>query len=290
MGKDTKRERQKLNKMVKDLERKKIEKRKKNIKAFTILGVILILPLTIILAKVINSATTPPSYSAKITLSIEEKEIGTIEVKLDEPNAQKSVKRFIEYASNGTYNGKEFYSAVKDRSISAGAQNADGTGSLGNSLQVEGPPRKFESGDLIWDLEATSQQPKLSGSSFSIITASSKSASLAENGFFNRQTPASAEQKASYIFGYIGYINKAKDIEIARKIEALAPEQEVDPATGKAKLDEQGNEIPAAIKPLKVAKIVRISVFKDGKEIRPGEYKDNTATTTTTTTTSVPSS
>lgn len=290
MGKETKRERQKMNKMVKDLERKKIEKRKKSIKAFTILGVILILPLTIIISMIISSATTPSTYTAKITLSIEDKEIGTIEVKLDEANAPKSVKRFIEYASNGSYNGKEFYSVTKDKSISVGAKNEDGTGSLGNSLQVEGPPRDFDAGDLIWDLEATAQQAKLSGSSFSIITASNKSKFLGKDGLFNQKTQASSEQKASYIFGYIGFIKKDKDIDIARKIEALAPAQEIDPATGKAKLDEQGKEIPAATKPLKVAKIVRISVFKDGKEIRPGEYKDNTATTSVPVSESTPSS
>ena len=64
MGKSTKRERQKANKMMKDLERARIENRAKRIKAFSILGVILILPIVIIISMVVNSATTPSSYTA----------------------------------------------------------------------------------------------------------------------------------------------------------------------------------------------------------------------------------
>ena len=279
MGKSTKRERQKANKMMKDLERARIENRAKRIKAFSILGVILILPIVIIISMVVNSATTPSSYTAKIVVSIDDKEIGTIDVKLDEPNAPKSLKRFIQFPSNGIYNGVEFTQVVKDGNISAGSLNADGSGSYGNTEQVEGPPRDFESGDLIWSPDP-SQTPLQAGSSFTFLTGTKKSEIFGKNGI-NQKTQANEEQKASYRFGYIGYITKG--IDIARKIEALAPPQEIDPATGKPKVDEKGNIIPPEPKPLKVAKIIRITVYKDGKAIKVGDYANITTTSTSTT-------
>lgn len=281
MGKATKRERQKTNKMIKDLERQKIESRAKKIKAVTLLGVILILPLVIIISMLVNSATTPSTYTAKVAVSIEDKEIGTIEIKLDEPNAPKSVKRFIELASNGAYNGLEFYQASKNQAISIGAASADGTGSLANTEQVEGPPRDYQSGDVIWAPDASGATLQV-GSSFTFLTAKEKAELFSAEGI-NQKTEANSGQKASYRFGYIGYITKG--LEFAQQIEALAPAQEIDPATGKPKLDESGAEIPAAIKPTKTAKIVRVVIFKDGNEITPGEYTNITTKVTTTTTT-----
>ena len=254
MGKATKRERQKTNKMVKDLARQKAENRQKRIKGFTILGIILILPLVVIVSVLVNSATTPANYTAKISVSIEDKEIGTIEVKLDEPNAPKSVKRFIELSSNGVYNNIEFFAASKNQGISAGALNPDGTGSYASVEQVEGPPRDYEPGDLIWgqDPSGTLQV----GTSFSFLTAT-KDSSLFKKGGINTKTEASSEQKASYQLGYIGFITKGLDI--ARKIEALAPTQELDPKTGKPMVDDEGKAISPATTPTKSANIVTSS-------------------------------
>ena len=282
MGKATKRERQKTNKMVKDLARQKAENRQKRIKGFTILGIILILPLVVIVSVLVNSATTPANYTAKISVSIEDKEIGTIEVKLDEPNAPKSVKRFIELSSNGVYNNIEFFAASKNQGISAGALNPDGTGSYASVEQVEGPPRDYAPGDLIWGQDPIGTLQV--GTSFSFLTAT-KDSSLFKKGGINTKTEASSEQKASYQLGYIGFITKGLDI--ARKIEALAPTQELDPKTGKPMVDDEGKAISPATTPTKSAKIIRITIYKDGKEIKVGDYK-NIVTSSTTTTTIAP--
>lgn len=283
MGKATKRERQKSNKLVKEQERQRIEKRTKSVRAAKTLGVILIVPIIIAISMLVNNATTKAVYTAKITVAIDNKEIGTIEVKLDEPNAPKSVKHFISYASNGDYNGIDFFSAIKDQAVSAGALNADGTGSLGSSVQAEFPPRDFKPGDLIWQPDGSSATAGLAGSSFSMLTGNEKS-EIFKKGGINEKSVANSETKSTYRFGYIGFITKGLDI--ARKIEALAPEKEIDPATNKAKVDEQGNELPAPIKPTKTARIVRVLVYKDGKEIKPGDYANLVTTTTSSTTTS----
>lgn len=285
MGKASKRERQKSNKFVKEQERAKIEKREKSIRAFKALAIILIVPIIIAISMLVNKATTDAVYTAKITISIDGKNAGTVDVKLDEPNAPKSVKHFISYASNGEYNNIDFFSAIKDQSIGAGALLPDGSGSFGSSVQAEFPPRDFKPGDLIWQPDGTSSTPGIAGSAFSILTANEKSAIFKKDGI-NTKIVANSKTESTYRFGYIGFITKGLDI--ARKVEALAPKQEIDPTTGKPKVDEQGNEVAVDVKPTKPVKIVRVLVYKDGKEIKPGEYANLVTTSTSSTTSSVP--
>lgn len=284
MGKSSKRERQKSNKAAKDQEREKKLKREKAIRTYKTLGVVLIVPIIIVISIFVNKATSDAIYTAQITVSIDGKEAGTIDVKLDQANAPKSVKHFIGYASNSSYDGVEFNIALKDALIGAGSLNEDGSGSLGSVIQAEEPPRDFKQGDLVWQSGAASQALS-AGSAFNILTGDKKADVYSKDKGLNQKSQATSEAKSTYQISYIGYITKGLDI--AKKIQALAPKQEIDPVTNKPKVDESGNEIPPEVKPTKTVKIVRVLVFKDGKQIKPGEYANLTTTSTSSTTTTV---
>lgn len=262
MGKASKRERQKVNKALKEEERSKKESRKKTFRVVQALIVILIIPVVVIVATIINKATDPDVYEARITVAIDgEKNLpnkGIIEIELDNAYSPKSVKHFNGFASNGEYNGLSWHRVVTDFVIQGGDPKGDGTGALGTSIVAELPKDGYESGSVAW-AKGSNDPAGTAGSQFFIVTGKKDSSGLQA---LNTKTPQ-ADGSNKYQYGYIGKVTKG--LELARKIEALAPV-----ADG----EKSGDGAPT-----KKAIIVKIEIFKNGKKIKPGDIIARTTTT-----------
>ena len=71
MGKASKRERQKINRDLRAEEKAKAESRACALRTAKTLGLILIIPAVVIIAILVNHATTPDTYTAKITVAVD---------------------------------------------------------------------------------------------------------------------------------------------------------------------------------------------------------------------------
>ncbi|MFN8015854.1 MAG: peptidylprolyl isomerase [Acidimicrobiia bacterium] len=275
MGKASKRERQKSNKVIKEQELAKAASRDKAFKTAKTVALILIIPLIVIIAVFINKATNADVYTAKITVAIEGETSlpnkGVIDVELDYANAPKSVKHFIGIAKDGSYNGLEWHRVVKDFVIQTGDPKGDGTGSLASTALAETPDKGYKTGDIAWAKAAT-EPAGTAGSQFFIITGEQSASGLKT---LNTKVPQQ-DGTSKYEYGLIGHVTKG--ISVALKIEGLAPKatkenQEPDP------------------KPIKKTIVQKIEVFKNGRPIKandksfPSPTTTSTTTTTTTTTT-----
>lgn len=267
MGKAAKRERQKINRDLKASQIAREESRKKTIRTVKTLALILIVPAIIAISILINKATEPDTYTAKITVAIEGQENlpnkGLIEVEFDYANAPKSVKHFMAYASNGDYDGLTWHRVVKDFVIQGGDPVGNGSGNLGDPIQSELPVRDLRPGDLAW-AKAGNEAPGTAGSQFFIVTGSKSSSGIKA---LNQKVPG-VDGEETYQYGFIGHITKGLDV--ARAIENLAPED----TTAAAEPE----------KPTSVTKIIKIEVFKNGKLVKRGDYISPTTTTSTSTT------
>lgn len=276
MGKASKRERQKLNKAIREEETARKQSRDKAIKAVKMIALILVVPIIAGIALVVNNATDPDEYTAKITVAIDgEKDLpngGVIEVALDDAFSPDSVKHFTGFASNGLYDGLSWHRAAKDFVIQGGDPSGDGTGQIGKTITAELPRKGYKPGDLAWAKES-SDPPGTAGSQFFIVTGDKNSQGLKT---LNTKTPSTADGEDSFQYGYIGRVTKGLDL--ARKVEALAPQDASD--TGSA-----GDG-----KPTKKAIIVKIEIFKNGTKIKNGDLIPATTASTTTTPLTIPAS
>jgi cyclophilin family peptidyl-prolyl cis-trans isomerase len=181
VGKAAKRERQKINKSLREEEQARKESRTKMLRAVKGIALVLIVPLAILVTTLINNATDPDVYTAKITVAIDgEKDLpndGVIEVELDQAFSPDSVKHFNGFASNGLYDGLTWHRAVKDFVIQGGDPNGDGSGSLGASVQVERPRDGYQPGDIAW-AKGSTDPVGTAGSQFFIVTGSEDSEGL----------------------------------------------------------------------------------------------------------------
>lgn len=265
MGKAAKRERQKTNKAVKDELKTKAQTRAQTLRMVKGIALILVVPLVVVVAMLVNNATDADTYTAKITVAIDgEKSLpndGVIEVALDYANAPKSVKHFIGYAKDGAYDGLEWHRAVKDFVIQTGDPNGDGTGNLGSSIVSELPNKGYKTGDLAW-AKGSQEDAGTAGSQFFVITGKKTSSGLKT---LNTKVPQQ-DGSEKFAYGFIGRVTKGLDA--ALKIESLAPKN--------------GDGAPT-----KTTKVIKIEVFKNGKLIKRGDKSFPTSATTTTTSTTV---
>jgi|GEM_PF-616009 len=263
VGKATKRERQKINKALREEEQARKAARKKVFRVVQALILVLIIPIVIVIATLINKATDPDIYTAKITVAIDGVESlpnnGVIEIELDNTYAPKSVKHFNGFASNAEYDGMEWHRAVTDFVIQSGDPNGDGTGALGNSIVAELPRNGYEPGSVAW-AKGGNDPAGTAGSQFFIVTGNEDSEGL---DALNTKAPQ-ADGSEQYQYGYLGKVTKG--IEVARMIEDLAPVAE----------GQDSGDGP----PTKKAIIVKIEVFKNDKKINAGDIIAQTTTTT----------
>ncbi len=266
MSKASKRERQKANKQIKEEQEQRAQVKSKRLKAFKGLLLVLVVPIVIVIALLINNATNPDVYTARITVAIEgEKNLpnnGVIEVELDWDRSPNSVKHFIGFAKDGLYDGMEWHRVVKDFVIQSGDPDGSGTGNLGSKVQAELPTRDYRTGDVAWAIDSN-DLPGTAGSQFFIVTGSDKAVGVKALS----KKVKNQDGKNSYQYGFIGRVTQG--IAVALKIESLAP---------KAKEGAQ-----AQSKPTSRAIIVGIKVFRNGTQIKRGDRDFPAATTTTTT-------
>ena len=263
VGKASKRERQKINKALKDEERAKKESRKKAFRVIQALVLVLIIPIVVIVATLINRATDPDEYIAKITVAIDGvKKLpnnGVIEIELDNAHSPKSVKHFNGFASNGEYDGLSWHRVVTDFVIQGGDPNGDGTGSLGTSIVAELPRKGYEPGSVAW-AKGSGEAAGTAGSQFFIITGKKDSGGLKT---LNTKV-AQQDGSMSYDYGYIGKV--IKGLDLARMIEKLAPIEDGQKSGDGA--------------PTKKSVIMKIEIFKNSKKMKQGDLIAPTTTTT----------
>lgn len=268
MGKAAKRERQKTNKALKDEEQAKKQSRDKTLKAVKTIALILIVPVVVIIAVIVNKATDPIVYTAKITVAIDGvKKLpnnGVIDIKLDNANSPKSVKHFVAFASNGLYDGLSWHRAVTDFVIQGGDPKGDGTGSLGTTIQAELPAKGYKQSDLAW-AKGSDEAAGTAGSQFFVITGKSTASGVKALN----QKAAQQDGTSQYQYGYIGRV--LKGLDVAKEIEKLAP-LEAGKKTGDGK-------------PTKKAIIVKVIVYKNGVKVKEGDFVAPTTTSTSTTST-----
>ncbi|MFZ4516096.1 MAG: peptidylprolyl isomerase [Acidimicrobiia bacterium] len=139
---------------------------------------------------------------------------GTMMIALNTCTQLWGANNFIVLARKGFYNKTTFHRAVKDFVIQGGDPQGNGTGGPGYEFVSELPPNGYKVGDLAW-AKTGAAPPGSAGSQFFIIT-----------------TPQAVNQTFDvkpYLYGQFGTLTSGLDV--ARKIEALAPPQGDGPPT-----------------------------------------------------------
>jgi cyclophilin family peptidyl-prolyl cis-trans isomerase len=161
-------------------------------------------------------ATGQSGATAAIAVSIGGKSSGCIVVALDTVTAPKAAGRFISLAKSGFYDGLTFHRVVPDFVIQGGDPNGDGSGGSGKPPVVgEVPKDGYPLGSLA-AAKAGSDPDGTFDSQFFIITG--------EQG--TKLPPQYAR------FGHV-----VSGMDVAQKIEALAPATGDGPPTQKVTMD-----------------------------------------------------
>ena len=149
MSKATKRERQKENRERARVERERLMKRDRRMKAvrgLAILMAVFVVGILIINAITSNDARTfdkNKNYTATIETSL-----GNITVALDAKTAPIATKHFIELADKGYYDGLCIDRLAKDYLIQGGSPKCDLQGGTGKSVNGEVPTDSYPIGSL----------------------------------------------------------------------------------------------------------------------------------------------
>jgi cyclophilin family peptidyl-prolyl cis-trans isomerase len=162
-----------------------------------------------------TAATTPVSlppflpdpaiaYTATISTNL-----GDIEIAMDTKNAPKGASRFIQLAKAGFYDGLTFHRASKDFVIQGGDPSGDGSGGTGTSVVGETPTDNYPIGSLA-AAKTQTDPPGTFDCQFFIVTGSGGSSLPNDYARFGTVT---------------------KGLDVAQKIEALAPPQGDGPPT-----------------------------------------------------------
>jgi cyclophilin family peptidyl-prolyl cis-trans isomerase len=161
------------------------------------------------------SEKTPETASdggrtGKVTATITTN-VGTIVIALDTVRAPKASARFIDLARKGFYNGLTFHRVVPDFVIQGGDPKGDGSGGTGTSVVGEVPSNRYPIGSLA--AAKTGNDPAGTfDCQFFIVTGSQ-----------GTQLPNDYARFGSVTSG----------LDVAKKIESLAPPQGDGPPTKK---------------------------------------------------------
>jgi peptidyl-prolyl cis-trans isomerase B (cyclophilin B) len=179
--------------------------------------------------EVTTSTTTPPTTiqpKVKLTGFVAAKNktytatiqtnLGRIVIAMDSKNAPKAAGRFIELARKGFYNGLTWHRAVKDFVIQGGDPEGTGSGGSGNPpVKGEVPTDHYPVGSLA-AAKGGNDPAGTFDSQFFIVTGS-KGATLDND--------------------YARFGSVTSGIDVAKRIEGLAPASGDGPPTGKATID-----------------------------------------------------
>jgi len=163
-----------------------------------------------------SSATRPTDATVPegaVTATIRT-DLGDIVVALDTANAPKASARFVELAQSGFYDGLTFHRAVPDFVIQGGDPKGDGTGGTDRSVQGEVPDR-YRIGSVA-AAKTGSDPPGTFDCQFFIVTG-----------------PAGERLPPEYAsFGTV-----TSGLDVAQRIEALAPARGDGPPTRKVTIE-----------------------------------------------------
>lgn len=142
------------------------------------------------------------TYTATISTSC-----GDIVVALDAKAAPKGVNNFVFLAKNHFYDGLSWHRVVKGFVIQGGDPKGDGTGGPGYSVVTELPGGGYKLGTLAW-AKTGSDPAGTAGSQFFVVSGTDTSA---------------LNQKVNGQYQYGAFGNVTKGIDVAQKMESLAP-------------------------------------------------------------------
>lgn len=220
MSKQSKRERQRLNREARRQAELAATRRRKQARLARNVGILAIPLIVVFIIFQVRSSggdSQPDrsfSKAGAVTLergtlysaSIDTSE-GRMLVNLDAATAPESVKNFVFLARKRFYDGLTFHRVAKDFVIQGGDPKGDGNGGPGYQEQVETPANGYQVGSVAW---AKGQQdpPGTAGSQFFILTSAGQGLDT-----LNQQP---------YQYGIIGQV--VEGLDVAQKIGALAPQ------------------------------------------------------------------
>lgn len=270
MSKAAKRERQRQNRELARIERERMLKRQRQLKALRTLG-LLLAPLVVIgiviaifsgggdsSSKVSTETSTPAgcenpvtkptrTFAAAPPMSIDTSASytatmctseGVIELSLDATTAPVATNNFVFLAQEGFYDGLAIHRAAKDFVIQGGDPNGDGSGGPGYTVAGEVPSDGYPLGSLAAAKSGT-EPPGTFGSQFFIVTGTNGTTLPNEYARFGKVTSG---------------------LKVAQRIEKLAPAS--------------GDGVPT-----KKVTITKLSVAKNGQPLGPTAAADATSTT-----------
>ena len=154
--------------------------------------------------------TSTSEYLATITTNF-----GVIKVELDAQNAPIGVDHFVKLARKGFYDGLTWHRAATDFVIQGGDPNGDGSGGSRSSVVAEVPTDNYPLGSIAAAKTGTDPAGTF-GSQFFIVTGS---------------------QGATLPNDYARFGIVVEGLDVAQKIEALAPATGDGPPTQPATID-----------------------------------------------------
>ena len=222
MSKQSKRDRQRLNRESRRQSELAATKRRKQMRTGRNIA-ILVVPLVIVFAffQLRSSGSSAPdrSFSKPPAVTIDPSKTyqatidtsqGKMVVALDAAAAPRSVNNFVFLARKHFYDGLTFHRVAKDFVIQGGDPKGTGSGGPGYQLKppeaAETPANGYQVGSVAW-AKGQSDPPGTAGSQFFIITSQAQG--------------LDALNQPPYQYGIIGQV--LGGLDVAQKIGALAP-------------------------------------------------------------------
>jgi cyclophilin family peptidyl-prolyl cis-trans isomerase len=225
MSKQSKRDRQRLNREARREAELSATRRRKQMRTARTIGILAVPVIVVfIIWQVFSSGgdsepqrdfskpgavTLKPSTLYSATLDTSE---GMITVALDADAAPESVKNFVFLARKHFYDGLTFHRVAKDFVIQGGDPQGNGKGGPGYQIQVETPQNGYQPGSVAW-AKGERDPAGTAGSQFFIVTSLAPAPGQGLDAL--NQQP--------YQYGIIGNVADPGSLDVARRIGALTP-------------------------------------------------------------------
>jgi cyclophilin family peptidyl-prolyl cis-trans isomerase len=221
VAKQSKRERQRLNREARRQAELAAARRRKQMRTgrnIAIVAVPVVVVLLILAVRSSGGSSEPErSFSKRGAVTLEpatlysaaiETSEGSVVLTLDAASAPESVKNFVFLARERFYDGLTFHRIAKDFVVQGGDPKGNGRGGPGYQIQAETPANGYQAGSVAW-AKGEQDPPGTAGSQFFIATGPPG-------------PPLDALNQQPYQYGIIGQVVEGLDTTV-QKIAALAP-------------------------------------------------------------------
>jgi peptidyl-prolyl cis-trans isomerase B (cyclophilin B) len=147
------------------------------------------------------ATTTTVAIDPSKTYATIKTNFGNIMIEMDTKNAPKGSAHFVQLAKSGFYDGLKWHRAAKDFVIQGGDPKGDGTGGAGHPIVAEVPKDQYPLGSL----------------------AAAKTANDPAGTFDSQFFIVTGSQGATLPNDYARFGKVVSGLDVAQKIEALAP-------------------------------------------------------------------